>query len=286
LHSSALLECTRHHEGTQTLPSLITTKALSSKSDNLSKSEPTTNKISRQLSPLAIEFFPIKTPLGIQPSQSPTAISSHIRNNLITPQIHQIKTVTIKQTNIAYVTTVLSTSQNAHNTTQTDDPNISPTSTDCPPPPTTNGSLESTQQLFTIDKPPLAHQKPNITEPTLLALKSKKIRTSQAPCEINLSPSITHSPSKPKLFRPSALETESKPKFKTAGKVEPTIFHIKNKHPNLLSILQEKSPTAFSVSISQLPINHKNSNPLEQTIALPCAPPSLKPSSLKTKNFL
>jgi len=72
------------HLTTQTLPSLITTKAPSSKSDNLSKSEPTINKISRQLSPLAIEFFPIKTPSGIQPSQSPTAISTHIRNNFIT----------------------------------------------------------------------------------------------------------------------------------------------------------------------------------------------------------
>jgi glycosyltransferase involved in cell wall biosynthesis len=34
------------HLTTQTVPSLITTKALSSKSYNLSKSEPTTNKIS------------------------------------------------------------------------------------------------------------------------------------------------------------------------------------------------------------------------------------------------
>jgi hypothetical protein len=64
----------------ESTPSLITTKTFSSESVNRSDSEPTTNKTSHQLSPLAIEFAPIITPSGTQ-SQSSTTISTHINND-------------------------------------------------------------------------------------------------------------------------------------------------------------------------------------------------------------
>ena len=82
------------------------------------------------------------------------------KNSATLLQKYSNKTDATKQTNITFVTTMLSISPNAHNTTQTDDliPSISSDSTNYSPTTITNDSPKSIHQLFTIDKTSLEPQ--------------------------------------------------------------------------------------------------------------------------------
>ena len=124
-------------------------------------------RITSQLSEKAKEFYPQSQSTGkVEPTfhtkiaTFPQSSELSYKNSATLLQKYPNKTDATKQTNITFVTTMLSISPNAHNTTQTDDliPSISSDSTNYSPTTTTNDSPESIHQLFTIDKTPLEPQ--------------------------------------------------------------------------------------------------------------------------------